>query len=174
MSDRLIDINLTDSTAKTITNALNPTDEERKSYETRLARVLERGLVLDRLKVDLPPEWHGEWVSLDTAEIARMELLGFQIDTEFAPKRRLHDRGDGKSVISDVVHMIQPKWMHEVLEAKRKEMYYKTHLKSHQKEESDFKASQAALGEEKNTTVASVAENIPGHEITERLVSKQT
>jgi hypothetical protein len=177
MSDREIDIKVSPTPDKTLTQALEravnlqPSEAEKAEFKARVARVFERGMIVDRLYVDLPPEWHGQWSSTDPSEIARLELLGFQIDTEFAPKRKLNDKADGSAIVGDVVHMIQPKWMHEILEEKRKQIYFETHLKKRQKEESDFVANQAAIGEAANTKVDSQADNIPGHEITQRLAT---
>lgn len=170
MSDRDIDINLSNSTDKSLDQA--PTPEEIKEFKARMARVYERGIIVDRLHVDLPPTVHGEWVSRDQAEIARMELLGFHIDDKYAVNRKLNDSGDGSAIVGDVVHMIQPKWMHEILEQRRMDVYRDTHMKKQQKEEKDFVAQQASIGESDNTKVASTAEVLPGHELTARLTNQ--
>lgn len=171
MSDRDLDVDLTNGTEKNLSQI--PTSEEVLQYKTRLAQVYERGLIVDRLHVDLPDHLHGEWVSRDVGEIARMELLGFQVDTEYATKRKLNDKADGSAIIGDVVFMIQPKWMKEVHDEKRRQMYFDTHLKKKQKEESDFITSQASIGEDQNTRVASQYENLPGHELSQRMLTKK-
>ena len=168
MSDRPIDVSLNkDSVAKTISQV--PTPEEVKEYRARLARIMERGLIVDRFHVDLPEHLHGEWHPYDSVEQARLETLGFTLDTVYAPKRKLHDKGDGISVIGDVAFYTQPKWMHDEMERKRSEVYYETHLKKRQKEEKDFVANQATIGEAENTTVSSVADKVSGVEIASTL-----
>jgi hypothetical protein len=164
------EIPLVDTTEKKV----GPSEKEIKEFQARVARVYERGLIVDRLHVDLPPDLHGEWFPNEPGEIARAELLGFNIDTEHAPKRKLNDKADGSAIIGDVIFMVQPRWQRDIIEKKRAQIYYETHLKKRQKEESDFLANQSAIGEAKNSNVNSVAEVIPGHEISERLVNTQS
>ena len=164
MSDREIDISLNPaSTAKTITQVATP--DAVAEYKARIARVMDRGLIVDRFHVDLPDDLHGEWHPYDSVEKARLETLGFNLDTDHANKRKLHDKGDGISVIGDVAFYTQPKWMHDILEAKRKEQYFNNHLKKRQKEEKDFVANQASIGEADNTSVSSVTQAVSGPEI---------
>lgn len=168
MAEREIDINLKKGSTETdISKA--PTPEVVAEYKARMAKVLERGLIVDRFHVDLPPELHGEWHPYDAVEQARLETLGFTLDTQYAHKRGLHDGGDGVAKIGDVAFYTQPKWMHEHLEERRKEAYFNTHLKKRQKEESDFIANQNTIGEAGNTTVASAAQNVTGAEIASSL-----
>lgn len=77
--------------------------------KARLAAVLERGHVNYALKVDLPPEVVGQWVRNNPNDIAAAEALGFKVDTQYAPGRKLHGSADGTSRVGDVVHMIIPK-----------------------------------------------------------------
>lgn len=131
--------------------ALDPEDVKRLRAErkTHLRSVLERGIVADRLKVDLPPTLHGEWVLNVKEEIYRMQLLGFQIDTEFAPKRALHDHGDGMSVIGDTVYMTCPMEDREIMEEIRREQFEAANGKPgqtrSQKEEREFTAQTRTL-----------------------------
>lgn len=173
MSDRNIDISLNPtSTAKTISQV--PTAVEVKEYEARIARVMERGLIVDRFHVDLPDDMHGEWHPYDTVEQARLETMGFRLDTQYAPTRKLHDKGDGISVIGDVAYYVQPKWMYNIIETKRKEQYYNNHLKKRQKEEKDFVANQASIGEDGNTSVSSVTQSVSGEEIRSAITPPKT
>jgi hypothetical protein len=96
--------------------------ETREQRKARIARVLERGIVADRLKVELPNELHGEWVANDANEVARMEAMGFTVDKEYASKRALHSN-NGESRIGDVIHMIAPKEVKEVIDELRRERF---------------------------------------------------
>lgn len=117
-----------------------PTDEEsRAQKKARLAQVLDRGIVGDRLRVDLPADVHGEWIFNDMTEIMRMEALGFRIDDVYAPKRALHGTGDGRSVVGDVVFMTCPMENHELIEEIKRDQYMRLNRKGPtQKEERDF------------------------------------
>lgn len=101
--------------------------ESRKERKARLARILERGIIADRLAVDLPKDKYGEWVSDDPVEIARMQALGFEVDTEFAPNVSLHSSGTKAGKIGDVIHMICSRENKDILEEIRKENYDKRH-----------------------------------------------
>ncbi len=109
--------------------------------EARLARVLERGIIVDRTTVDLPPDVYGEWVSLEDAEVSRMQLLGFEIDSEYAIDRSTHADGAGNmSKIGDVVFMTCPQKVHEMIKKVQKKMYDRANPKAgSQREEKDFK-----------------------------------
>lgn len=114
-------------------------EETRAQKKARLAQVLDRGIVGDRLKVDLPPGVHGEWIFNDQTEIMRMEALGFQIDTEYAPKRALHSKGDGASYVGDVVFMTCPMEDKILIDEIKREQYMRLNRKGPvQKEERDF------------------------------------
>src|SRR5690242_7548495 len=47
------------------------TPAQRAERKARLATILDRGFVQDRLTVELPPDVHGEWVRNDPLEIQR-------------------------------------------------------------------------------------------------------
>jgi hypothetical protein len=117
-----------------------PTEEEsRAQKKARLAQVLDRGIVGDRLKVDLPSHVHGEWVFNDQTEVMRMEALGFKVDTEYAPKRALHSKGDGASYVGDVVFMTCEKETKALIDEIKQEQYMRLNRKGKkQKEERDF------------------------------------
>ncbi len=97
----------------------------RADKKARFVRVLERGFTIDRLQVDLPPDVYGEWVPLD--QIERWRVLGFEIDTEYAPKRQLHGAGDGSGRIGDTVFMICSREDHDLMEEVKHEMFVMTH-----------------------------------------------
>lgn len=78
--------------------------EEKKA---RIARVLDRGFLLDRTTVDnLPPDLHGEWVPRDQVEIERKRAMGFWIDDKYAVNRSIHSDGTGQSIVGDTVFMV--------------------------------------------------------------------
>lgn len=104
-----------------------------------IARVLERGIIIDRATVDLPDGLYGEWVSEDPTEISRMQLLGFELDKEHAVDRSTNSDGSGVSKIGDVVFMTAPMEVKEIIDSVRSEMYHRANpTSSKQKEESDF------------------------------------
>jgi hypothetical protein len=91
------------------------------------------------LKVALPPELYGEWIFNDQTEIMRMEALGFQVDTVYAPKRALHSKGDGASYVGDVVFMTCPMEDKILIDEIKREQYMRLNRKGKkQKEEKDF------------------------------------
>lgn len=136
-----------------MTDAIKLDPEEvkrlRAERKTQLRQVLERGIVADRLKVDLPPNLYGEWVPNFKEEIYRMQLLGFQIDDKYAPQRALHDHGDGKSVIGDTVYMVCSREDREIMEEIRREQFEANNGKPGQarslREEKEFKALNSTL-----------------------------
>jgi len=105
-----------------------------------IARVLERGIIIDRATVDLPPGLYGEWVSEDPTEISRMQLLGFELDSKYAVDRATNADGTGVAKIGDVVYMVAPIEVKEIIDAVRAEMYARANptSTSKQKEEADF------------------------------------
>lgn len=145
--------------------------ETPEQYKARVARVLDRSFVVDRLHVDLPDDLHGEWVPNEPWEIIRYQTLGFKVDDEHAVKRKLNDSGDGKAVVGDVVFMTQPKWQHDILVAEKARIYADTHLKPRQKEEKDYEANVKSLGDVP-VTINSSHEQVPGSQIRESLGAK--
>lgn len=110
---------------------------EKKSL---IARVLERGIIIDRCTVDLPDGVYGEWVADDPVEISRMQLLGFEKDTKYASDRSTNAGADGVSKIGDVIYMTAPIEVKETIDMVRAEMYERANPVSEkqQKEERDF------------------------------------
>lgn len=154
MSERPIDINLQpDATASDkMTDADRQNNEvvaqalSKAELKKRIAEIYDRGVVGDRLHVDLPPHIVGQWVPNDQQAVYRMESMGYTVDTEFAPRRRLHDKGDGASYVGDVIHMIAPREVRDVIDEVKRERYDRIHAKSgKQKEETDFESSQRTL-----------------------------
>lgn len=143
------------------------TKKLRREKKARLASVLERGLVADRLQVDLPPDLYGEWVPNDPAEVLRMQTLGFEIDTKYAPARALHSKGSGGgSVIGDTIFMVTDRETKDILNEIREEEYSRAHGKpgtvKAQKEEKEFSTQTQQQGlpvvEESKTRAARKAE----------------
>lgn len=139
MSDRPIDINLSSSTEPRITEK-DRVAPSRAEIKARLAQVLDRGIVNDRLHVDLPADVHGEWVPNTKEEIYRMQTLGFDVDREYAKKRAIHNDGTDVAVIGDVIFMTCPKVVKEVIDEVRREKFEALHgvKNGKQKEERDF------------------------------------
>ena len=129
--------------------ASNREDLTDAELEARLSRVLERGIIVDRTTVDLPSGVYGEWVCDEDAEIVRMQLMGFEIDKEFAVKRSSHADGTGETAkIGDIVFMTCPQRVKDTIEKVRKRMYDRANPKSgSQKEEKDFAQSMAGIKE---------------------------
>jgi len=104
--------------------------KKRAEKKARIARVLERGYIVDRLTVDIPGDLHGEWVAIDQVE--RWEALGFWVDKDYAFKRQLHPDGTGDakagpSRVGDVIFMTCTQEDHEIMEEVKKELYIKRH-----------------------------------------------
>lgn len=100
---------------------------ERRELKAKLTEILDRGVVQDRLHVDLPDHLHGEWVLNNPLEINRLKLLHFEVDTEYAPKRSIHGDGSSSGIVGDVIHMICPREVKEIIDEIRsdqaKEIY---------------------------------------------------
>lgn len=121
----------------------------RAERKAKLARVLHRGIITDRLNVELPPNLHGEWVSNDSFAISEAEALGFRVDTEYAKKRQLYkDSGQGGSVLGDVIFMVCDKENKELIDEIRKDEYERWHgVKKGTKprEEAEYAAAMQSL-----------------------------
>lgn len=98
-----------------------------KEIKARFASLLERGVVNDRLHVDLPPDVHGEWVPNNAQDISRAKAMGFEVDMTYAVKRAIHSDGTGRPIVGDVIHMITPKRFAELREEVRMERYNRLH-----------------------------------------------
>ncbi len=75
--------------------------------KAKLAQVLQRGMVADRLKVKNPdPDKVYEWIREEDTEMERHLALGFALEMEDgSTKNRLHDTGDNRCRVGDVVLM---------------------------------------------------------------------
>jgi hypothetical protein len=117
--------------------------ETRAQRKARLAQVFDRGAIGDRLHVDLPSGYRGEWVPTNDGgiNVNRKKALGFWIDNEFAKKHsELHDKGDSGSHVGDVVFMVCTAETAEILDEIRRERYNEVHNPKggKQKEELDY------------------------------------
>lgn len=115
--------------SKEISDKIDPPEVKealsRAERKARLATVLERGFVNERLHVDLPAHLHGEWAPIDQIEYYR--TLGFVIDTEYARNRSIHARpelgGINCAVVGDVVYMVQSNEDYEIWNELRAERF---------------------------------------------------
>lgn len=83
-----------------------PTDPlERARLKAKRVQILDRGLVAESLRVELPEDLYGEWGPNDPMYIKDMTDKGFIIDTQYIGDR--YRVGEGKS--PDVVHFITSK-----------------------------------------------------------------
>jgi hypothetical protein len=105
---------VTATDTKIITQALAPTEEEKREYKRRLFESADRSYLNDRLNVDLPPHLYGEWIGTDDFSQYNAQQRGFVDGTEYLSKfNKLHETSDGRSVIGDVKFMVVDKWKHE-------------------------------------------------------------
>lgn len=112
--------------------------EERAQRKARLAVLLDRGLISDRLTVELPPELHGEWNRNDPLDIQRLRTLGFEIDTKYAPARALHNDGTGSAVVGDVIFMTTSRENKELIDEIRHEQFLASNSPRKAREEKQF------------------------------------
>ncbi len=109
--------------------------------EARVTRVLERGIIIDRCTVTLPDGVYGEWVNHDPAEVARMEVMGFELDNKYATDRASNADGTGISKIGDVVFMTCPQRVKDMIEKVRAKRYADANpVVGKQREEKGFEA----------------------------------
>ena len=99
------------------------TPEERARRKAMLIQSFDRGVVHDRLSVQLPKDLYGEWVRNDPLEIDRMRTLGFEIDREHATSRSLHNDGSGAAIVGDVIFMTAPREVKELIDEIRHEKF---------------------------------------------------
>lgn len=118
----------------------NPDTIARSELKARLAQVLSRSIVEDRLLVPLPDDLHGEWVPDDEVEIARKQALGFEFNTTHGIGNKLHDDGTGRIKVGDLVHMTIPKIQKEVIDELVREKFLELHG-PRKIEEKEFKSS---------------------------------
>ncbi len=86
------------------------TPEEAVSLSERkakLAQVLQRGMIADRLKVKNPdPDKVYEWIREEDTEMDRHLALGFVLELEDgSTQNRLHGTGDNRCRVGDVILM---------------------------------------------------------------------
>lgn len=112
--------------------------EERAKQKARLAVLLDRGIVQDRLTVELPSDLHGEWARNDPLEIQRLRTFGFEVDTKYAPAHALHNDGTGSAVVGDVVFMITSRENKEIIDEIRHEQFLRSNSPRKAKEEKQF------------------------------------
>lgn len=120
------------------------TPEERAKRKARLASVLDRGVVQDRLTVALPPDVYGEWVRDDPLEVHRLRTMGFEIDREHAPNQALHNDGSGAARIADVVFMTTSRENKDLIDEIRHEQMMRLHDPRKSREERELQAGIAA------------------------------
>lgn len=106
---------------------------ERGELKSLLASILDRGIIEDRLHVDLPSDVYGEWVRRDPLEVARMKALGFQIDNKYASQRAIHEDGTDANIVGDVIFMTCDMLRHEIIEEIRHEQKLAVHMKKRTK-----------------------------------------
>jgi|SRR5215203_1305368 len=125
----------------------NAPPETRAQRKARYASVLSRSLVDDRLNVPLPPHLYGEWIRNDPLEINRMQMLGFWLDTEYAPRRAIHQGAKESAVMGDVVFVVCERVNKEAIDEVRHEQFLKLNAPKASREEKDFrKTTSANLG----------------------------
>jgi hypothetical protein len=132
------------------------------TFRARMAAVLDRGVINDRLTIDIPKNLHGEWVVNDPFELERAAMLGFTDGSEYVSKRLAHHQ-DGKPTMGDVRFMVQPMWMHKEVIAERERRFNEMHnpKKKRQKEEEEFRVNAGLpVIEESNVVVNKVAVNV--------------
>lgn len=128
MSDEAV-INLSDSS-----------EIPRSTLKARLAEVLSRSIVEDRLNVrELPNDLYLEWVPTNEVEITRKKALGFRIPTEdWIMKNSLHNDGTGKPQIGDVIAMVCDKRHKELIDEIQAERAAQNSAPRRNKGEVDF------------------------------------
>ena len=115
--------------------------ESRKERKAKIAAILNRGYVDSRLVVELPSDKFGQWIRNNSVDIQRYEALGFVLDSEFAPKRAIHNDGSDVAVVGDVVHMICSKETKEILDEINQEEIRRIHNPKRPIEESTYEES---------------------------------
>ena len=117
------------------------TTEERAKRKAFFVTALDRGVIHDRLKVDLPPHLYGEWVRRDKFGIDELKGLGFWLDSEYSESRSLHSDGTKVGQVADVVFMVTTRENKELIDEVKHERFLATHAKrgaNTAKEEKDF------------------------------------
>jgi len=150
----------------------------RADKKARFTRILERGVLVDRLAVDLPPDLHGEWVPYD--QVDRWLAMGFENGAQHVPKlnnRALHGAADGYVHVGDVVFVTLPKEDKEIYEEVRHEHYIAMHgspqdkKEQKQREEKEFESLVHAEARELPVVEDGGARTAKREEIRESLVA---
>lgn len=122
--------------------------EDRAKRKSMLIQAFDRGIVHDRLAVKLPPHIHGEWVRNDPMEVDRLKTIGFEVDYEYATRRGINNDGTGAAVVADVIFMICPKEVKELIDEVRMDKFQAINgkpgdRKAKTKEEKEFEMNTA-------------------------------
>jgi hypothetical protein len=80
-----------------------------KERKARHSAILDRGVMFDRLSVDLPADLHGEWIRNESMAIDHMRGLGFWVDETYATRRALNSDGTKANIVGDVIFMVTMK-----------------------------------------------------------------
>lgn len=110
-------------------------EEIRAKKKARIAQVVDRGYVNDRLSAtNIPNGMHGQWVRKDQMEIDRMRIYGYEIaDPKTYGTSGMSDHGDGATItLGDVVLMVCSEEDHEIYEEVRKEKFAEKYVKKSQ------------------------------------------
>lgn len=126
-----------DGTSTAVANA-EVRAESRNERKARLAQVLDRGIVMDRLAVDLPPDIVGHWCRNDPLDIDRAKTLGYTIDNTYAPRRSIHNDGSNSGIVGDVIHMVTSRENYELIEEIRMDQFKRLNDKKDSREDKDF------------------------------------
>lgn len=106
---------------------LNPTPEERAQFRARNVEIADRSFIDSRMQIDLPPEWYGEWVSVDEFSQFNARARGMVDGSHFVPKDKFTHAHPEGGRIGDVQFMVMPKWQHEELEKAKQEQSRRRH-----------------------------------------------
>lgn len=142
MGDRTIDANLAKNSSAS--GKITEADKARNDKKARIAEVLDRGVVGDRLRVEVKDGMHYEWPHKD--DITRMASLGFRVATKddvITENASMHDTADGKIRIGDTVLMVCDKETKELLDEVKAERKSVAHAPKggKQKEEREFESA---------------------------------
>lgn len=118
-----------------LTNNVKIDTTNREELEIRIARVLERGMLSERLQVELPDGMYGEWVADDPVEIYRMKSMGFEEDIKYATASALHTDGSGRAKVGDTIFMTAPRLVKDVIDSVSRKKYEQSHGKKKTEEE---------------------------------------
>lgn len=142
MADRTVDVNLAKSSSAS--NKITEADKARQDKKARLAEVLDRGVVGDRLRVQVKEGLHYEWPHKD--DMTRMSALGFRAaekEDMITENASMHDTADGKIRIGDCVLMVCDRETKELIDEVKEEKKSIAHAPKggKQKEEREFEGA---------------------------------